>query len=71
MAGIRELDYRNVCASWVPKMLTVEHKTARTNVCAELLQRNGKDGVPSLSRIIAGDGPWRGKQGQTERTIEL
>jgi hypothetical protein len=28
MAVIRELDYRNVCARWVPKMLTVEHKTS-------------------------------------------
>jgi hypothetical protein len=66
MAGIRELDYRNVCASGVPKMLTVEHKTAPTNVFAELLQRNVKYGIPSLSRLVAGDGPWKGSQGQTK-----
>jgi histone-lysine N-methyltransferase SETMAR len=44
MAIIRELGYRKVCAKWVPKMLTVEHKTARKNICAELLQRSEKDG---------------------------
>lgn len=27
MAKIKELGYRKICASWVPKMLTVEHKT--------------------------------------------
>jgi hypothetical protein len=29
MAIIRELGYRKVSARWVPKTLTVEHKTAR------------------------------------------
>jgi hypothetical protein len=28
MTTIRELFFRNVCAIWVPKILTVEHKTA-------------------------------------------
>lgn len=58
MASIREPDYRKVCAVWVPKMLTAEHKTARTNVCAGLLQRTMKEGDPFLSKIITGDEPW-------------
>jgi hypothetical protein len=39
-------------------MLTVEHKTARTNVCAELLQLTVKEGDPFLSKTITGDEPW-------------
>ena len=57
MASIRELDYRKVCATWVSTVLTVEHKTARTNACAELLQRTVKEGDPFLSKIIIGDEP--------------
>jgi hypothetical protein len=58
MAIIRELCYRKVCAGWVPKMLTVGHKTARKKICAELLQRSEKDRDASLSRIIIGDETW-------------
>jgi hypothetical protein len=34
---VRELGYRKVCATWVPKMLTVKYKTAPNNICAKLL----------------------------------
>jgi len=40
----QRLGYRKVCARWAPKILTVEHKTARKNTCAELLQHSEKDG---------------------------
>lgn len=33
MIIIRELGYRNIGAKWVPRMLTVEHKTAPKNLC--------------------------------------
>jgi hypothetical protein len=36
-------------------MLTIEHKTARIKVCAELLQRSEKEGDIFLSRIITGE----------------
>ena len=36
--------YTQVCARWVPKMRTFEHKTARKNICAELLQCSERDG---------------------------
>jgi hypothetical protein len=39
----------------VLKILTVEHKTARKNICAELLQRSDKEGNAFLSRMITGD----------------
>jgi hypothetical protein len=39
MAIIRELGNRKGCTTWVPKVLTVKHKTARKDVCAILLQR--------------------------------
>jgi transposase len=37
MAIIRKLGYRKVCAKWVTKMLTVEHKTTRRYVQSCLL----------------------------------
>jgi histone-lysine N-methyltransferase SETMAR len=42
----------------VPKILIVEHKTARRNMCAELLQRNEDDRGDFLSRIIADIETW-------------
>jgi hypothetical protein len=58
MAIIRERGYRNVCTKWVSKIFTVEHKRARKNICAEVLQRNETDGDVFLSRIITGDITW-------------
>jgi hypothetical protein len=54
MASIRELDYRKVCATLVPTMLTVEHKTVRTNVCTELLQRTVKEGNTFVKNTVNG-----------------
>jgi hypothetical protein len=53
--GIGKLGYRKVCARWVPKMLTVKHKTFRKHFLAEPLKRNEKDRHAFLSRIITGD----------------
>jgi hypothetical protein len=39
----QRLGYRNVCARLAPKILIKEHKTARKNTCAELLQHTEKD----------------------------
>jgi hypothetical protein len=39
------------CARWVPKMNSVEHRTARKSICAGLLQRSEKDGNAFLPRI--------------------
>jgi histone-lysine N-methyltransferase SETMAR len=58
MAVISEVSFRKVCAKWVPKMLTVEQKVARENMCAEHLQHTDKDGAVFLSRIITDDETW-------------
>jgi hypothetical protein len=55
MAIIRELGYRKFCATCLPKMLTVEHKTDRKSICAELLQCTQKDGNTILSSINTSD----------------
>jgi hypothetical protein len=39
MTVIKELTFRKVCAKWVPKMLTVEHKVVSENTCMEHLQQ--------------------------------
>jgi hypothetical protein len=36
MIIIREFGYRNIGARWVPRMLTVEHKTAPKHLCLNL-----------------------------------
>jgi len=42
---------RKLATWWVPKMNTVEHRTARKSICAGLLQRSEKDGNVFLPRI--------------------
>jgi putative sterol carrier protein len=54
MATIKELGYRKVGATWVPKML----KTAPKNIRAKLQQRGEKNADAFLSRIITGDDTW-------------
>jgi hypothetical protein len=54
MVIIRELGYRKVGATWVPKML----KTAQINICAKLQQRGKKNADAFLSRIITSDDTW-------------
>jgi len=49
IAIIREFGYRNVCARWVPKILTVEHKPARKKKI--FFQPSEEDGIVLVSRI--------------------
>jgi hypothetical protein len=55
MAIIREHDYRKFCATCLPKMLTIEHKTDRKNICAGPLQCTEKDGNALLASINTSD----------------
>ena len=76
VATIRGTGCRKVNAMWVPRMYTVEHKTATINICAKLLQRSEKDGDDFLSKIIAGDKPelkWRGivSRRRTRKKLEV
>jgi hypothetical protein len=58
IAIIKEPGDGKVCARWVLKMLTTEHKTAKKNIYAELLHHSEKDGDAFMSRIITSDETW-------------
>ena len=49
---IESLGYRKVCARWVPRLLTKEHKGQRKAITSELLQRYRHEGDDFLLRIV-------------------
>ena len=53
-----ELGFHTVCARWVPKELTMEHKRKHLEVCQHLLDGYNNDGEEFLSRIISGNETW-------------
>jgi len=53
-----ELSYHKVCARWVPRELTAEHKRKRAEICQRLLDRYKNEGEEFLSRIVTGDETW-------------
>src|SRR5215469_630739 len=58
MAITDALGYSKVCARWVPRSLTTEHRLERKAICSELLGRFDAEGEAFLSRIITGDETW-------------
>jgi len=52
------LGYRKVCARWVSKMLTEEHKKQRVACALTFLMRYHKEGHGMLSHIVRGDETW-------------
>jgi len=52
---VAKLEYCNVCARWVPRMLTQEHKEQRMQVFQDLLNQYEAEGDNFLDRIITGD----------------
>jgi len=52
---VATLEYRKVCARWVPRMLTREHKEHRMQVCQDLLHQYEAEGDSFLDRITTGD----------------
>jgi len=52
------LGYRKVCAQWVTKMLTEEHKKQRVACALTFLMHYHKDGDCMLSHIVTGDETW-------------
>ena len=54
----KELQYRKVCARWVPKMLTETHKQKRMQSARLILERYERDGDEFLSHIVTGDETW-------------
>jgi len=55
---VATLEYRKVCARWVPQMLTQEHKEHRMQVCQDLLNQYKAEGDIFLDCIITGDETW-------------
>ena len=51
------LEYSKVCARWVPRQLTDEHKSERVNCCTELRELSKRDNE-FFGRLITGDEPW-------------
>ena len=52
------LGFRKVCARWVPKELTEEHRNNRVAICQRLLDRYANEGETFLTRIVTGDETW-------------
>ena len=54
----KHLLFKKLCARWVPKNLTPEHKTKRLGAALTFLQRYHDDGDGFLDRIVTGDETW-------------
>ncbi|UYV80174.1 PPP6R2 [Cordylochernes scorpioides] len=52
------LGYSKVCAIWVPKMLTEDHKRQRVYVAQKFLDCHKTDGEEFLDSIVTGDVTW-------------
>ncbi|GFQ92838.1 uncharacterized protein TNCT_618931 [Trichonephila clavata] len=50
-----KLGYRKLCARWVPKMLTEEHKKKRMGFALDFLKRYAEAGDEFLDPIVTGD----------------
>jgi len=57
-AVAEKLGYRKLCACWVPKMLTDDHKTKRTGSALKFLTRYAQEGNEFLDSIVTGDETW-------------
>jgi len=50
-----KLKFRKLCARWVPKMLTEEHKLKRQVSMLDFLTRYSEEGENFLSRVVTGN----------------
>ncbi|GFX58973.1 uncharacterized protein TNCV_806771 [Trichonephila clavipes] len=53
-----KLGYRKLCARWVPKMLTEEHKKKRMGFALNFLTRYAEASDEFLDHIVTGDKTW-------------
>ncbi|KAL4119599.1 hypothetical protein QTP88_012398 [Uroleucon formosanum] len=53
-----KLGYHKLCARWVPKMLTDQHKEQRMSSGREFLNRYRQDGDDLFFHIVTGDETW-------------
>ena len=52
------LQYRKICARWVPRMVTNAHKAARMGAALTFLEHYEWDGNAFLDQIVTGDETW-------------
>lgn len=52
------LGFNKVCARWVPRQLTDEHKRKRIESSREFLRRHEEEGEQFLDSIVTGDETW-------------
>jgi hypothetical protein len=55
---IGNLCYQNICARWVPRLLTEDHKVQRKAITSEMLRRYRDEGDDFLLSIVTGDENW-------------
>ena len=83
-AVTEKLGYRKLCAHWVPKMLTDDHKMKRMGSALKFLTCYAKEGDEILDSIVTGDetcvfhhtpeskqSPFALRKCMTERTSHL
>ena len=54
-AVAEKLGYRKLCARWVPKILTDDHRTKRMGSALKFLTRYAQEGDEFLDSIVTGD----------------
>ncbi|UYV77126.1 RPL19 [Cordylochernes scorpioides] len=52
------LNFRKVCARWVPRFLLENHKQQRMEAARAFLEMHRRDGDQLFSRIVTGDESW-------------
>ena len=57
-AVTEKLVYRKLCARWVLKMLTDDHKTKRMGSALKFLTRYAQEGDEFLDTFVTGDETW-------------
>ena len=57
-AVTEKLGYRKLCARWVPKLLTDDHKTKRMGSELKFLMHYTQEGDEVLDSIVTGDVTW-------------
>lgn len=55
---VHHLGYSKVCARWVPRQLTADHKRQRIEAAREFLQAYETDDEEFLDSIVNGDETW-------------
>jgi len=52
---LSELEYRKICARWVPRMLTEEMKQNVVDICRQLFPRYDSEKENFLNILVIGD----------------